>query len=79
MNELQHLLNKVNRVTSKHRHGLKIPKSDLDSLSNAQIDFENSNRKINVGEYSLEIKDNKIWITKLGFDCQKELDLDKYW
>lgn len=40
MNELQHLLNKVNKVTAYHRHGNKIPLSALDDLSNAQIEYE---------------------------------------
>ena len=38
-NEIQSLLNKVNRVTCPHRHGQKIPRKDLDDLSNRQIDF----------------------------------------
>lgn len=40
MDELQHLLNKVNKVTAYHRHGNKIPLSALDDLSNAQIEYE---------------------------------------
>lgn len=42
MKQLQHLLNKVNRVTAYHRHGNQIPKSALDELSNAQIEYEKS-------------------------------------
>lgn len=42
MEQLQHLLNKVNKVTAYHRHGNKIPKSALDELSNAQIEYEKS-------------------------------------
>lgn len=40
MNELQHLLNKLNKVTAYHRHGNKIPPSALDDLANAQIEYE---------------------------------------
>lgn len=40
MKELQHLLNKVNKVTAYHRHGNKIPATALDALSNAQIEYE---------------------------------------
>ena len=40
MKELQHLLNKLNKVTAYHRHGHKIPVSALDNLSNAQIEYE---------------------------------------
>jgi chromosome segregation ATPase len=36
----QRLINKVNRVTSAHRHGIVINKSDLDALSNRQIETE---------------------------------------
>jgi len=38
--ELQRLLNKVNVVTSAHRHGREVRKEDLDALSNRQIDVE---------------------------------------
>lgn len=37
---LRSLLNKVNRVTSAHRHGQPIRKKDLDDLSNRQIAVE---------------------------------------
>ena len=36
----QLLINKVNRVTSAHRHGIVISKTDLDALSNRQIETE---------------------------------------
>ena len=42
MKEIQHLLNKINKVTAYHRHGNKIPTKALDELSNAQIEFEKS-------------------------------------
>lgn len=38
--ELMFFLAKVNRVTAKHRHGMKIPKEDLDALSNEQLIIE---------------------------------------
>ena len=38
--QLRCILNKVNRVTSAHRHGQCISKKDLDALSNRQIDVE---------------------------------------
>ena len=38
--QLQRILNTVNRVTSAHRHGKRVPKQDLDALSNRQIDVE---------------------------------------
>jgi hypothetical protein len=34
------LIGKVNRVTSSHRHGLKVRDKDLTDLSNYQIDIE---------------------------------------
>jgi len=37
---LRSLLNKVNRVTSAHRHGLPFRKGSLDELSNRQIEVE---------------------------------------
>lgn len=37
---LQRLLNKVNRVTSAHRHEQQISSRDLDALSNRQIEVE---------------------------------------
>ncbi len=40
MRELQHLLNCLNAVTCKHRHGQPISKRRLDDLSNAQVDYE---------------------------------------
>ena len=40
--ELKHLLNKVNRVTSNHRHGRAVTEQALDDLANAQIDYEQS-------------------------------------
>ncbi len=45
MDALQHLLNKVNRVTSNHRHGNPVTKRDLDALANAQIEYSD-NQKI---------------------------------
>ena len=38
--QLQRLINKVNRVTSAHRHGQSVSSKDLDALSNRQIDVE---------------------------------------
>ena len=47
--ELRHsidsLLCKVNKVTSSHRHGLSVPKSDLTALSNQQLETEEVFRK----------------------------------
>lgn len=40
MKELQHLLNKLNKVTAYHRHGHRMPSSALDDLANAQIEYE---------------------------------------
>ena len=40
------LLGKVNKVTSSHRHGLLVPKSDLTSLANKQLDTEETFRKV---------------------------------
>lgn len=37
---LQSLLNPCNAVTSNHRHGVQIPKWELDRLSNRQIEVE---------------------------------------
>jgi len=37
---IRKLLNKVNRVTSAHRHGHKIQQRDLDALSNRQVEIE---------------------------------------
>jgi len=34
------LLNKVNRVTSHHRHKGQVPVEDLDVLANVQVDIE---------------------------------------
>lgn len=45
MKELNHLLNKVNKVTAYHRHGNPISPKALDELSNAQIEYENSERE----------------------------------
>ena len=39
---LTRLLLKVNKVTSYHRHGSKIPVRNLDSLSDFQVDVENT-------------------------------------
>lgn len=39
---IKKLLNKVNKVTSSHRHGLEVPKQDLTDLANRQIEFEES-------------------------------------
>jgi hypothetical protein len=38
--QLRCLLNKVNRVTSAHRHGQTVSIKDLDALSNRQIEIE---------------------------------------
>ncbi len=38
--EHQRLINKVNKVTSSHRHGFIVPNSDLTDLSNRQIEVE---------------------------------------
>ena len=40
MDNAQGLLNKVNRVTSSHRHGLKVRDKDLTELSNRQVEYE---------------------------------------
>ena len=45
--ELKHLLNKINKVTSCHRHGRPIPEKYLDELSNAQIEYEKADREYN--------------------------------
>jgi hypothetical protein len=45
MDYLQHLLNKVNRVTANHRHGNPVTKKDLDALSMAQIKYNESCEK----------------------------------
>lgn len=45
-NELQHLLNKVTKVTSCHRHGRAISNKYLDELSNAQVEYEQSSEWI---------------------------------
>jgi len=45
MDYLQHLLNKVNRVTANHRHGNPVTKKDLDALSMAQIEYNESCEK----------------------------------
>lgn len=37
---IQSLLNKVNRVTAAHRHGIPVREEDLTTLSNRQIDVE---------------------------------------
>lgn len=50
---LVRLMNKVNKVTSYHRHGRVIPEQALDDLSNAQLDFEEAMRK------NKEEKENK--------------------
>ena len=48
---LQSLINKVNRLTSNHRHGRGVSKKDLDELSNRQLEVEERRdslwRKIN--------------------------------
>jgi hypothetical protein len=46
--QLDHLLNKINRVTAYHRHGQKVSKKDLDDLSNAQIEFEEVYKQVSV-------------------------------
>lgn len=46
--QLDHLLNKINRVTAYHRHGQKVSKKDLDALSNAQIEFEEVYKQVSV-------------------------------
>ena len=38
--QVERFLCKVNAVTACHRHGLEIPKSKLDALSNAQLELE---------------------------------------
>jgi len=40
LKKIDKLLNKVNRVTSCHRHGRKVSEKDLTALSNAQLDYE---------------------------------------
>lgn len=37
---LQHLLNCLNAVTAKHRHGQPVSKRRMDDLCNAQLDYE---------------------------------------
>jgi len=37
---VKRLLIKINRVTSKHRHSVRITKQDLDDLTNFQIEME---------------------------------------
>ena len=38
--KINHLLNKVNRVTSNFRHGRKVSDKDLTALCEAQLEFE---------------------------------------
>jgi len=38
--KVESLLNKVNAVTCKHRHGQPLAKKHLDNLSNRQLEFE---------------------------------------
>ena len=38
--EFQHLLNKLNRVTSNYLHGRHIAEKDLTNLANAQVKYE---------------------------------------
>lgn len=52
---LRALLNKVNRVTCSHRHGQKVTKEDLDSLSNRQIEVEETLKKIGESDVPKEI------------------------
>ena len=40
MDNIQGLLNMVNKVTGQHRHGLKVSTRNLDNLCNRQLDFE---------------------------------------
>jgi len=48
--ELKHLLNKINKVTSCHRHGRPIPEKYLDELADAQIEYERAERQYNTWE-----------------------------
>lgn len=47
---LQHLLNKVNRVTAAHRHGNPVRDKDLTMLANAQVEYEEAIREAEKNE-----------------------------
>lgn len=47
---LQLMLNKVNKVTARHRHGMDIPDQYLFELSERQLDVEEFLRKHNEGK-----------------------------
>lgn len=78
MNYLQHLLNKINVVTSKHRHGRQINKEDLDSLSNAQIEYEENGRNSSQKEWyplkdilsTLEQMEKDGWLWAFNTPCK---------
>ena len=42
LKSIEKLLNKVNRVTSCHRHSRKVTEKDLTALANAQVEYEKS-------------------------------------
>ena len=46
MVESHRMLNKINRVTSRHRHGLEQIPGDLTQLSNRQLEFEETLRRV---------------------------------
>ena len=54
--ELDRLINKVNKVTSNHRHGNLVSDKMLNDLANAQLDYEtefqSAQRHCSTGEWS---------------------------
>lgn len=75
--ELRHLLNKVNRVTSCHRHGREVSQRDLDDLANAQVEYElveqNKSKNIHnrLNELSAQLKDIRDGKVKAGVNVQQ--------
>lgn len=64
--ELVHLLNKLNKVTSCHRHGRDIPEQYLDDLCNAQVEYEQSDlTELEELIYSIEdFSDDDAWMLR---------------
>jgi len=78
--ELQKLLNKLNRVTSCHRHGREIPERYLTELANAQVEYEEANQPDDsisetLNTLSQQIKDIRDGKVKASVVVEQDGDL----
>jgi len=58
--ELQRLMNKVNKVTAYHRHGRTVPNRHLTELANAQLDYEEAEREVDVDDGEITTELNRL-------------------